>query len=58
MEVSGLLYPQGNRPQYLLDRRLGGPKNWSGCCGEKQSLVPGRNASHSLLPFEMLTELF
>jgi hypothetical protein len=23
------LYPQGKKPQYPLDRRLGGPQSWS-----------------------------
>jgi hypothetical protein len=26
-------------PQYLLDRREGGPKSWSGCCGEDKNLI-------------------
>jgi len=35
MEVSGELHtmvalPVEKNPQYLLDRRLGGPQNWSG----------------------------
>jgi hypothetical protein len=28
------LYPQGKSPWYPLDRRLGGPQSYSGCCGE------------------------
>jgi hypothetical protein len=30
------LYPQGNSPWYLLDRRLGGPQNRSGHGGEER----------------------
>jgi hypothetical protein len=26
-------------PQYLLDRRLGGPKSWSACCGDENNLI-------------------
>jgi len=28
------LYPSVNCSRYLLDRRLGGPKGWSGRCGD------------------------
>jgi hypothetical protein len=34
------LYPWGNCPRYRLDRRLGGPQSWSGCCGEEKNLAP------------------
>jgi hypothetical protein len=32
------LYPQGKSPQYLLDRRLGGPQSRSGWRGEEKIL--------------------
>jgi hypothetical protein len=31
------LYPQGNSPQYPLDRRLGGPQSQSGGSGEEKN---------------------
>jgi len=34
------LYPQGKRPQYSLDRRVGGPQRWSGHCGEEKNFQP------------------
>jgi hypothetical protein len=37
---TGPLYPQGNSPLYPLDRRLDGPQNLSGRCGEKKNLLP------------------
>jgi hypothetical protein len=40
MEVSCQLYPQGNNPQYQLDRRLGGPQNRSGRGGEEKNSQP------------------
>jgi hypothetical protein len=33
------LYPWGKSPRYPLDRRLGGPQNWSGWHGEEKILV-------------------
>jgi hypothetical protein len=33
-------YPRGKRPPYPLDKRLGGPKNRSGRCGEETNLAP------------------
>jgi hypothetical protein len=33
-----LLYPQGNRPRYLFDRRLGGSQSRYGCFGEGKIL--------------------
>jgi hypothetical protein len=39
------LYPQGKRPWYQLDRRVGGPQNWSGPGGEEKN-------SQSLLGLE------
>jgi hypothetical protein len=35
-----LLYPWGKRPQYQLDRRLGGPQSRSGQHGEKKIFDP------------------
>jgi hypothetical protein len=43
------LYPQRNRPQYPLDRRLGGPQVQSGCYGEKK--IP------AIQPVSILNEL-
>jgi hypothetical protein len=34
------IYPQGNSPQYLLDRRLGGPQSRSGCGTETKNFQP------------------
>jgi hypothetical protein len=34
------LYPQGKRPWYPLDRRMGGPQNWSGRGGEEKNSSP------------------
>jgi len=35
-----LLYPQGKSPQYLLNRRLGGPQNHPGHSGEEKNSQP------------------
>jgi hypothetical protein len=35
----GLLIPHGKNPLNQLDRRLGGPQNQPGRCGEEQSLL-------------------
>jgi hypothetical protein len=45
MEVSGqlhapALYPQGKKPWYQLDRRLGGPQSQSGSSGEEKNSQP------------------
>jgi hypothetical protein len=45
MEVSGQftlrpLYPQEKSPWYPLDRRLGGPQNWSGRGSGEQNSQP------------------
>jgi len=45
MEVSGRLHalaalPQGESPQYPLDRRLGGPHSQSGCAGKGKHSLP------------------
>lgn len=34
-----LLYPGVHKPWDPLGRRLGGPKTWTGCFGEKENLV-------------------
>jgi hypothetical protein len=33
-----LLFPQGKRPQYPLDMRLGGALSQSGCNGKEKNL--------------------
>jgi hypothetical protein len=35
-----LLYLQGKSPWCPSDRMLGGPHNWSGCCGEEKNSCP------------------
>jgi hypothetical protein len=35
------LYHRRKRPYYALDRRLGGPQSWSGCCGEELLSLSG-----------------
>jgi hypothetical protein len=55
MEMSGHLhalgtFPQGNRPWYSLDRRLGGPQSQSGSCGEDKSLAPAGNQTLAIQP--------
>jgi hypothetical protein len=50
------LYPQGKRPQYPLDRRLGGLQSRSGCGGEEKNSQPPpgiepKHFSNSLLQF-------
>jgi hypothetical protein len=37
-------------PPVLLDRRLGGPQNRSGRCGEEKYLAPPRNPAQALQP--------
>jgi hypothetical protein len=51
-----LLYPRGNRSQYPLDTRLGGPQNQSGCYGEEKNLTPARNQTLAIQL--VLTEVF
>jgi hypothetical protein len=56
------LYPRGKCPQYLLDRRLGGPESQSGHCGEEKILDPTRTRtstpqSSSLQPVAIPTTL-
>jgi hypothetical protein len=35
-----LIYPQGNRYGYPLDKRLGGTHSQSGPCGEEKIVAP------------------
>jgi hypothetical protein len=37
--ASQLLYPW-ERPQYPLNRRLGGPQSWPGCYEEQKNFLP------------------
>jgi hypothetical protein len=34
------LYPQGKKPRYPLDRRLGRPRSQSGCGGDEKNSLP------------------
>jgi hypothetical protein len=34
------LYSRGKSPRYSLERRLGGPQNWSGPCEEEKNILP------------------
>jgi hypothetical protein len=50
MEVSGQLHasvvlPLGKKKPYQLDRRLGGPKNWSGHGFEEKNSQPRRESN-------------
>jgi hypothetical protein len=52
--VSGQLhapaaFPREKSPLYPLDRRLGGPQSWSGCCGKGKNLA--RRSIYSNYPF-------
>jgi hypothetical protein len=42
--------PPQKEPQYSLERRLGGPQNQSGRCGEEKHLAPARNPSPAVQP--------
>jgi hypothetical protein len=44
------LYPRGNCPRYLLDRRLGEPQSRSGRYGEEKNLTPAGNRSPAVQP--------
>jgi hypothetical protein len=37
-------------PRYSLDRRLGGPQNWSGHCREEKHFAPARNPTPAVQP--------
>jgi hypothetical protein len=53
-----MLIPWGKSPQYPLDRRLGGPESWSGCCGVEKTFLslPGIEPQpSSLYPVTILT---
>jgi hypothetical protein len=47
--MSRKLYLQGWSPQYPLDRRLGEPQSWSGCCEVQKNVF--------LLPVEIILTL-
>jgi hypothetical protein len=53
MEMSGQLHAPGKRPQYQLNRRLGGPQSRSGRGGEK--IICGCKESISNLPAVQLS---
>jgi hypothetical protein len=42
-------YLQGKSPWYPLDRRLGGPKSWSGCSGEEKNSQPLLGLEHPII---------
>jgi hypothetical protein len=42
--------PPRKSPLYSLDRRLGGPQNRSGYCGEEKHLVPPGNPTLAVQP--------
>jgi hypothetical protein len=42
--------PPEIEPRYSLERRLGGPQNWSGRCGEEKHLGPARNPTLAVQP--------
>jgi hypothetical protein len=57
---SNQLYLWGRWPQHILDRRLGMPQSWSGCCWEEKHLLalPGSETQPSSSePAAILTEL-
>jgi hypothetical protein len=43
------LHPQGTNPQYLLDRRLGGPQSWSGRGGGEKNSQPLPGLEHLII---------
>jgi hypothetical protein len=43
-------YPQRESPGYSMHRRLGGPQNWSGSCGEEKHLPPAVNPNPFVQP--------
>jgi hypothetical protein len=51
------LYPLGNRSQHLLDSRLGGPQNRSGCRKGEKNLVLSGNRTRTLHFVTIPTEL-
>jgi hypothetical protein len=42
--------PPEKSPRYSLDRRLGGPQNRSGRCGEEKHLAPAENPTPAIQP--------
>jgi hypothetical protein len=53
--VVGLLYPQGKRRQYVLDKILVRHQTWSGCCEEERNLFNMCEPNHSFALFEPVT---
>jgi len=47
-------YPLGKSFRHPLDRRLGGPQSWSGCCGEQTPFL-GRAAYSKVTTLNRLT---
>jgi hypothetical protein len=43
-------YPRRKSPRYSFDRRLGGPQNRSGRCGEEKHLAPAGNPTPAVQP--------
>jgi len=43
------LYSQGKSPWYPLDRRLGGPRSWSGHGGEEKYSQPLPGLEYSII---------
>jgi hypothetical protein len=45
------LYPRGKSPWFPLDKRLGGPQNWSGRLGEEKILdrIGAQNSNSSVI---------
>jgi hypothetical protein len=55
MAVASLLHAPNAKPPekslwYSLDRRLGGPQNRSGRCGEEKHLAPAGNPTPAVQP--------
>jgi len=50
-----LLYSQGKGPWYLLDRRLGRPRCWSGCSGRENISVPATKQTLVTQPVNILS---
>jgi hypothetical protein len=42
--------PPEKSPRYSLDKRLGGPQNRSGRCGEEKHLAPAGNPTPAVQP--------
>jgi hypothetical protein len=58
--VSGQFHDPATLPRYVLDKKLGGPQNRSGRCGEEKSLLPLPGITSrpcSLQPVSIQTQL-